>query len=1255
MNFLPGEPVPPGFEEDEESPRPATVLKQIDNYNSAPLLGTEYTVELQEAGQPRPDYYCVLCQTCNDSRSIFVHWTSQAHRAKYLQTHFQKAYDVIQKLKRMPNSAPILVQATSKLVQLIENHFGRSRQLRTAGGEEFRRFRAKICSQVNDYFHFDECAGPDFVAEAQLVLQDLKLDEGIKINLKMTEADLKRIVNTDNNTIALDAISSDDESFGASTTIHESGKKPQRKKNLADDQSANGRGANRSPPAPGGTGPKIHSLPTPKELSIQASHIAQERYKWEKFRCMLEIQLKQLRDETDTYETNPEKHPDYPDEWKQFWNRRYKQLQEEKKCDPNLYDYKPEWISYWKDRRIELFNISVNKIKKDLKEKFKLGDEDEEKTKELMETYKIRVARSREPSVQEKATIRRKANFRNNNRTSNAGGGGGVTVIDISDDDNDPPGRNRPDSYRRSRSRSKSAKRSVGRRPVRRSRSRSSRRNFRRGSRSRSNSRDARSRRSRTPSYYHRQQRRDRYDGGRPSSRERGDSTHSRDYGRHSRSIERERSSEFYRSEPYARPSRYDRVETFRVMDSRVYPEYSQGLPKIRSISPTVSATNSKSNSKDDAPESVEEGPLTVVSVLRMLSAVEEHLGSLGPKATNLLSKALAMEMVQPNAADDLLLNDDNCVFLETTKEKLKGILIAEVLDDPQKVRVVKKVITNIAAIIFQVTSRGISDPSDGQHKANAAPLPIQLPFERNLVAPKLANALVLKGYYDVSTEDMTKLLHLFTLMAKTDHQRRQGDINSNLSFPEVCTMLGLKDSEVGPEAENMAIDLDELMKEVENQLHKESMDVVSGPGGATSVKANEPTSVGSGSNAMESLTDSDLQTLLQNFKFLSSEEQVHLIGHLRKLEVMEPARVQRLRKYVNLAELSADGESCSDFLSRVVKKSTIGSGSSSNSSIGGILSKPIEKTAMGQAIATVTGGQASTSSKANIGGSGVIPSMEALSTLTSRRRSAERDLNNLPINKQRNMRNSPGFLIDDDDDDEDDDYNFDDLVMKACDSNGGGAGGAGKKNTPPIIPVESSPNALTFKPAVPSPKLSIKDTESIIADLMGTLGKGGGAGGSGSSGSAGIRGNDFMLNQQQQHQQAAMSNPPNPNRNRSAGPYQNPGYPGISAQQQQQPRQIMTNVTSGPDPIHQYPYGGGGPAGYHPYAGNNYPGAMGAGVAPGHIPYGGGGMGGGQINPWANNGSSQLPYNQIPQNYLNQQQQQPHAPHYNSMFGGRH
>lgn len=59
-------------------------------------------------------------------------------------------------------------------------------------------------------------------------------------------------------------------------------------------------------------------------------------------------------------------------------------------------------------------------------------------------------------------------------------------------------------------------------------------------------------------------------------------------------------------------------------------------------------------------------------------------------------------------------------------------------------------------------------------------------------------------------------------------------------------------------------------------------------------------TSLASG---LDCLTDSDLQTLLQNFKHLSSEEQHHLIAHLKKLEATDPLRVEKLRKYVNISD----------------------------------------------------------------------------------------------------------------------------------------------------------------------------------------------------------------------------------------------------------------------------------------------------------------------------------------------------------------
>lgn len=56
-----------------------------------------------------------------------------------------------------------------------------------------------------------------------------------------------------------------------------------------------------------------------------------------------------------------------------------------------------------------------------------------------------------------------------------------------------------------------------------------------------------------------------------------------------------------------------------------------------------------------------------------------------------------------------------------------------------------------------------------------------------------------------------------------------------------------------------------------------------------------------SDANSMNGLSDSDLQTLLQNFKDLSNEEQHSLINYLKKLESKEPERVEQLRKFVNI------------------------------------------------------------------------------------------------------------------------------------------------------------------------------------------------------------------------------------------------------------------------------------------------------------------------------------------------------------------
>ncbi|KZS06728.1 Uncharacterized protein APZ42_029717 [Daphnia magna] len=73
----------------------------------------------------------------------------------------------------------------------------------------------------------------------------------------------------------------------------------------------------------------------------------------------------------------------------------------------------------------------------------------------------------------------------------------------------------------------------------------------------------------------------------------------------------------------------------------------------------------------------------TLIQVLRMLVALEDSLGSLGPSITKLLTRALSAERCQTGSSSQLL--QENATFavdlLDTSKEKLKGLVCAGILD----------------------------------------------------------------------------------------------------------------------------------------------------------------------------------------------------------------------------------------------------------------------------------------------------------------------------------------------------------------------------------------------------------------------------------------------------------------------------------------------------------------------------------------------------------------------------------------------
>ena len=94
MNIAPGEPVPPGFE-DEVRPMPK-IQDTLKKYKESALIGIEYCVELTNGDENEPSYICLLCDKRGDPRTILSHWSSYNHRLKYL----VKNYNLLRYLKK---------------------------------------------------------------------------------------------------------------------------------------------------------------------------------------------------------------------------------------------------------------------------------------------------------------------------------------------------------------------------------------------------------------------------------------------------------------------------------------------------------------------------------------------------------------------------------------------------------------------------------------------------------------------------------------------------------------------------------------------------------------------------------------------------------------------------------------------------------------------------------------------------------------------------------------------------------------------------------------------------------------------------------------------------------------------------------------------------------------------------------------------------------------------------------------------------
>lgn len=206
--------------------------------------------------------------------------------------------------------------------------------------------------------------------------------------------------------------------------------------------------------------------------------------------------------------------------------------------------------------------------------------------------------------------------------------------------------------------------------------------------------------------------------------------------------------------------------------DEHVEPNKKTTIPKRK-----ILQHDPISDSDDETDDEV----LTVISVLRLLAAFEDFLGSLGPRIVDLLSKAIALEKVKPNLADDLLMTEENSVLMETVKEKLRGLILAGIIQRPT-LKPVKKSIRNVDRISKLIDEKVKQSKLNKEIKAlmpivkptitvpQPAELPVPLPVppplpvkktldmdSKESVSKQIATSLLLQGKI-ISTHQLNQL-----------------------------------------------------------------------------------------------------------------------------------------------------------------------------------------------------------------------------------------------------------------------------------------------------------------------------------------------------------------------------------------------------------------------------------------------------------------------------------------------------------------
>ncbi|KAJ8734987.1 hypothetical protein PYW08_014237 [Mythimna loreyi] len=870
----------------------------------APLIGVEYLVEHPpEQAHYEPSYMCTLCSKQGHPRTIINHMTCFWHRFHYLVRHFPEACALLKPYRTQPQYREGVGVIMNRLAQRIEDKYGRKQPV-NIDKEEYEKDKVQIHEWIFRGHHFSEKDGATFTEVVDTGL----IDSLHKSNKKGPGKDKR---DPSPPTVAAPSrplfnnfsrpAGRQERRAGSVESLSDISDDDEHRRDAADRRalrdkhhSLNNRARYEPYDKQRHAASPVRSRHAQQRVLTSKSQEKQQRPPNYEYKVKLAEEKRQAAEESlkktlAYHEKNPEKHPLYPEEWKKFWNKRYKEIQAEGK-DPSKHDFKPEWIVFWTARMKELheeeLRIQVNEVYRRLC--LSPPDMSKRSPEPRLSVEKSRVSepRRKSPDLRRRSPLPRRRSPEPRRRPDRYERSDHRILREPL-----PPRRRSPLDFRRDR---RSPPPHVRRSPGRR--------------RSPEHRRSPEPRRSPPP---HHKRTRSRSPLHRRSPARTNFALES--IRRNSRSPLSQREQQRNRSPEHSTRQVAPSMQTVLISDDELKPDdglspwnSDNDIESVGSAPDTrtdrsragsivsrgskVRRRRSMSGGAGAAGPQLDGAADDVVATLRTLVALEDYLGSLGPKIVDLLADALKMEKEKANSSEELLESEMAVVLIETAKEKLKGAVQTGLVGG-SAAQALKAAVVRAAATLHEADKRTrLKKQNAATSKPAAVPVAVAGVGEvdRAQIAQQMAEALIAQGKTDVSSEDLAVLVDAVVGMAEAKKRAAEQTKKAVVPTPVVVEKPVIKTASLAPKPSGTASALQMLQSAYDENDKKMEQ---------------------SNTDAMDGLSDSDLETLLKNFNELSAEEQHSLIAYLKKLEAKEPERVERLRQYVSEAASTAPKE----------------------------------------------------------------------------------------------------------------------------------------------------------------------------------------------------------------------------------------------------------------------------------------------------------------------------------------------------------